>query len=108
MPVLFCKVLQLILLGRNLHMCILAIAFACVAVDELNFLPHRVHCCHSESVATVTLFKALCTSLLSEEHEEEILSQESFLFSAAFQVCSVYMKIKSIYYSLFSTFNRNF
>lgn len=33
MPVLFCIVLQLILLGRNLHVCILTIAFADVAVD---------------------------------------------------------------------------
>lgn len=26
---------------KNPYMCILAIAFACVAVGELNFLPHR-------------------------------------------------------------------
>lgn len=42
MPVLFCKALQLILLGEDLHMCVLSIAFSCVAVDELNFLPHSV------------------------------------------------------------------
>lgn len=104
----FCKVLQLVLLGRNLHLCISAIAFAYVAVDELDFLPHRVHCWHSESVATVTLFGAFCGSFLSEELEEEILSKESFLLCAAFQVYSLYIEIKTVYYSRFSTFNGNF
>lgn len=39
--VLDCKKIRL---GRNLQMCILATTFTQGAVDEVNILPHGVHC----------------------------------------------------------------